>query len=260
MFVVDPDPDDPADVIGDEPVWHRAGRRPGGRLDHQRRLRALLGRLAGVGYIPTELAEDGADRFRDRDHRQPPPGAAAARAGARSRRHADAQLRARHFRQQWSDLHPASVEFGRGQSSRSVNESASSPGGASFHSRSAPLPQRRCCRAGDRGARGAARCIGLLPRSPVPHSRHSHRPGIPAACRRRAGVHPVPAGRARRLERGRVEPHCRRARRAWLRDRLSLGDPAALGIVDQRRPPGAADRQPRHRAHQRCRARWTSTR
>ena len=43
MFEVDVDPDDPADVIGDEPVWSTGdGERPRRRLDHQRRLRPLL--------------------------------------------------------------------------------------------------------------------------------------------------------------------------------------------------------------------------
>ncbi|MBA2756430.1 MAG: aminomethyl transferase family protein, partial [Chloroflexi bacterium] len=52
-FVVEPDPDDPADVIGDEPVWH-AGEvvgwiTSGGYLHHVKQSLAL-------GYVPTELA------------------------------------------------------------------------------------------------------------------------------------------------------------------------------------------------------------
>ena len=52
-FVVEPDPDDPADVIGDEPVWHD-GRvvgwiTSGGYLHHVKASLAL-------GYVPTELA------------------------------------------------------------------------------------------------------------------------------------------------------------------------------------------------------------
>jgi len=52
-FVVEPDPDDPADVIGDEPVWHDGKVvgwiTSGGYLHHVKQSLAL-------GYVPTELA------------------------------------------------------------------------------------------------------------------------------------------------------------------------------------------------------------
>jgi len=52
-FVVEPDPDDPADVIGDEPVWHEGKVvgwiTSGGYLHHVKQSLAL-------GYVPTELA------------------------------------------------------------------------------------------------------------------------------------------------------------------------------------------------------------
>jgi dimethylglycine dehydrogenase len=52
-FVVEPDPDDPADVIGDEPIWHDGAVvgwvTSGGFLHHVKASLAL-------GYVPTELA------------------------------------------------------------------------------------------------------------------------------------------------------------------------------------------------------------
>jgi dimethylglycine dehydrogenase len=51
--VVDPDPDDPADVIGDEPVWHDdqvVGWVTSGGYGHH--VKASL----ALGYVPTELA------------------------------------------------------------------------------------------------------------------------------------------------------------------------------------------------------------
>jgi dimethylglycine dehydrogenase len=59
-FEVDPDPDDPADVIGDEPIWHRSddGWRvvgwvtSGGYAHYSRRSLAL-------GYVESAVADDG---------------------------------------------------------------------------------------------------------------------------------------------------------------------------------------------------------
>jgi dimethylglycine dehydrogenase len=64
MFVVEPDPTSPADVIGDEPVWHTGpdGDRvvgwvtSGGYAHH-------CGASLAWGYIPTELAEPGTTGF-----------------------------------------------------------------------------------------------------------------------------------------------------------------------------------------------------
>jgi len=62
-FVVEPDPDDPADVIGDEPVWHDGevvGWITSGGYGHH--VRASI----ALGYVPTELASPdgpGGDRF-----------------------------------------------------------------------------------------------------------------------------------------------------------------------------------------------------
>ena len=59
-FVVDPEPDDPADVIGDEPVWHDGSVvgwiTSGGYGHHVKQSIAL-------GYIPTELVDAADDRF-----------------------------------------------------------------------------------------------------------------------------------------------------------------------------------------------------
>ncbi len=59
-FVVEPDPDDPADVIGDEPVWHRdeiVGWITSGGYGHH--VKASI----ALGYVPTALAEHDDGRF-----------------------------------------------------------------------------------------------------------------------------------------------------------------------------------------------------
>ncbi|MGZ4702146.1 MAG: glycine cleavage T C-terminal barrel domain-containing protein, partial [Ilumatobacteraceae bacterium] len=64
MFVVEPDPDSPADVIGDEPVWHCGpnGDRVVGWITS-----GGYAHYSGVslawGYIPTELAMPGTTGF-----------------------------------------------------------------------------------------------------------------------------------------------------------------------------------------------------
>ena len=98
-FVVDPDPDDPADVIGDEPIWHDdkvVGWITSGGYGHHVRESIAL------GYVPAELLRDvdrgvapaassdasdaGGGRFRDRDHRPEASRAAPARAACSTRR------------------------------------------------------------------------------------------------------------------------------------------------------------------------------
>jgi len=59
-MVVEPDPDDPADVIGDEPIWHDGavvGWVTSGGYAHYSKVSIAL------GYIPTELAVAGAGPF-----------------------------------------------------------------------------------------------------------------------------------------------------------------------------------------------------
>jgi dimethylglycine dehydrogenase len=59
-LVVDPDPDAPADVIGDEPIWHDGevvGWVTSGGFGH------FVGESIALGYIPTELVEAADDRF-----------------------------------------------------------------------------------------------------------------------------------------------------------------------------------------------------
>jgi dimethylglycine dehydrogenase len=54
-FVVDPQPDDPADVIGDEPVWHDGkvvGWVTSGGYGHH------VGKSIALGYVPAELLRD----------------------------------------------------------------------------------------------------------------------------------------------------------------------------------------------------------
>jgi dimethylglycine dehydrogenase len=53
-FVVEPDPDDPADVIGDEPIWHDGavvGWVTSGGYGHH------VQQSIALGYVPTELSE-----------------------------------------------------------------------------------------------------------------------------------------------------------------------------------------------------------
>jgi dimethylglycine dehydrogenase len=59
-FVVEPDPDDPADVIGDEPVWHGdevVGWITSGGYGHH------VGQSIALGYVPTALADADDGRF-----------------------------------------------------------------------------------------------------------------------------------------------------------------------------------------------------
>jgi dimethylglycine dehydrogenase len=58
MLVVEPDPDDPADVIGDEPIWHDdqvVGWVTSGGYGHS------AGASLALGYVPTALAAGTAD-------------------------------------------------------------------------------------------------------------------------------------------------------------------------------------------------------
>ena len=89
---VDPDPDEPADVIGDEPIWHDGsvvGWVTSGAYAHYSQ------RSLALGYVPSELAQPGR-RVRDRDHRPPPPRPAADRPGVRPHWGAHAGLAATH--------------------------------------------------------------------------------------------------------------------------------------------------------------------
>ena len=85
-------PGRPADVIGDEPVWHDdevVGWVTSGGYGHH------VGLSVALGYVPTALATpDGAggERLRDRDHRAPTTGAPPAATELRSGRHADAPV------------------------------------------------------------------------------------------------------------------------------------------------------------------------
>ena len=64
MFLIDPEPDAPADVIGDEPVWHCGpdGDRVVGWITSGGYAHYSQASLAW-GYIPTELAEPGTTGF-----------------------------------------------------------------------------------------------------------------------------------------------------------------------------------------------------
>ena len=88
-FVVEPDPDDPADVIGDEPVWHGdevVGWITSGGYGHH------VGQSIALGYVPTALAETRRRSVRDRDHRPTPARAHPARAAVRPERRPDARM------------------------------------------------------------------------------------------------------------------------------------------------------------------------
>ena len=94
MFEVDVDESEPADVIGDEPVWL-----VGGDGDDDRVVGWITsggyahycGPLAGVGLRPGRARRRVAG-LRDRDHRQAPPGAHPEGAGGRPRRTPNARL------------------------------------------------------------------------------------------------------------------------------------------------------------------------
>ena len=91
-FVVEPDPDEPADVIGDEPIWHDGavvGWVTSGAYGHH------VKESIALGYVPTALADarrPGRERLRDRDHRAAPAGPAPARAVVRPAGCADAPV------------------------------------------------------------------------------------------------------------------------------------------------------------------------
>ncbi len=79
-MVVEPHAEEPADVIGDEPIWHDGvvvGWVTSGAYAHH------SGVSLALGYIPVGLAAPGTGGLRDRDHRPPLPGPPAARAGPR---------------------------------------------------------------------------------------------------------------------------------------------------------------------------------
>jgi len=57
-MVVEPDPDAPADVIGDEPIWHEGsvvGWVTSGGYGHH------VGKSIALGYVPTTLAGETGD-------------------------------------------------------------------------------------------------------------------------------------------------------------------------------------------------------
>ena len=77
-MVVEPDPDDPADVIGDEPIWHHdevVGWVTSGGYGHH------VGLSIALGYVPDgpgDAGRSGRRGLRDRDHRPAPTGPAPA--------------------------------------------------------------------------------------------------------------------------------------------------------------------------------------
>ena len=91
---VDPDPDEPADVIGDEPIWHDGPRMARRRVGHVRRLRPPHRPLARPRLRPRRARPRGARDVRDRDHRPAAAGPPAHRAGVRPGGRADAGVTA----------------------------------------------------------------------------------------------------------------------------------------------------------------------
>ena len=91
-FVVEPDPDDPADVIGDEPIWHDGevvGWITSGGYGHHVRSRSRL------GYVPDgpgHAGRSGRQGLRDRDHRPAASSPAPARAAVRPAGSSDAAM------------------------------------------------------------------------------------------------------------------------------------------------------------------------
>ena len=258
-FVVEPDPDDPADVIGDEPVWHDGAVvgwiTSGGYGHHVKQSIAL-------GYVPTELATPdgpGGERFRDRDHRPPPAGPAAAGAAVRSRRACGC----------------ASDRSTGGSRPPSMAGGSSSTGG---RSRSSPATRSRsrCSAAGEAPGRGGTLCLAgdcgncLAEVDGVAYVRTCQtaaRPGLvgrarirPTGCRRCPSSGPRPPrrtplarrdrgrasrGRRRGHRRRRERPAARRPRRRSARARSSL----VLDAGDGRRGRWRSTPGPTRRPH-----------
>ena len=137
-LVVEPDPDDPADVIGDEPIWHGGAVvgwvTSGGYGHHVKQSIAL-------GYVPTALADAGRPgrrRLRDRDHRPAPAGPAPARAAVRPRGRPDAPV----------------TEAASAPTSRAPPDGSSSTGGRSRSRRATRWRSRSCAPARSPGAAG----------------------------------------------------------------------------------------------------------
>ena len=91
-FVVEPDPDDPADVIGDEPIWHDGRGRRLGDLGRVRAPRQAVDRARVRADRAGHAGRPGRGRVRDRDHRATAAGAAPAGAAVRPDRRADAPV------------------------------------------------------------------------------------------------------------------------------------------------------------------------
>ena len=185
-FVVEPDPDDPADVIGDEPVWHDGkvvGWITSGGYGHHVQAVDRAGLRADGAR---DAGRPGRRRFRDRDHRQPPAGAVAAGAAVRSRRAPGC----------------ASDRSTGGTRPPSMAGGSSSTGGRSRSSPATPSRSRcsaRGCRPGEAG-RSAWRATAATasPRSMGSPTcgRARRRPG--PACRSwriRPGLPPLPVVR-----------------------------------------------------------------
>ena len=151
---VDPDPDEPADVIGDEPIWHdgrrgRVGWVTSGAYAH------YSGRSLALGYVPAELAVRRRRGVRDRDHRPPPPGPPAHRAGVRPGRRADAGALSGPAR---PDVERRAAAARRGRRlprrARAGRRVAAPDGDAARRQRQRPRPPLRL--EGGSGRRGAA--------------------------------------------------------------------------------------------------------
>ena len=112
-FVVEPDPDDPADVIGDEPVWHDGkvvGWITSGGYGHHVKAVDRAGlRADGAG----DAGRPRRRRFRDRDHRPAAAGAAPARAAVRPVGRADARVTSGSDQMTTTASGPVAIRCGR---------------------------------------------------------------------------------------------------------------------------------------------------
>ena len=196
-MVVEPDPDAPADVIGDEPIWHDG---------------AVVGWVTSGGYGHTSAVDragvraggarhtgrPGRRRVRDRDHRPASPGPPPARAAVRSAGSPDAPVTE-------GDARPAagsSSTGGRSSSRRATRVAvAIVRGRRGSGPRRHALPRRRLRQLPRPGRRRSPTC-GRARRRRGPASssggiRAGGKPPLPVVDRR--DVTRTPAGRTSRF-------------------------------------------------------------
>ena len=239
-LVVEPDPDAPADVIGDEPIWHDGavvGWVTSGSYGHhveevdRARVRADGARHAG---------RPGRRRFRDRDHRAAPAGPAPARAAVRPRGPPDAPVS-----EVAAEALPASAAPAAGGSSstggRVAFEAGDSVAIAILRGGEVPGRGGTLCLAGDCG-----NCLAEVDGTAyVRTCQTAARPGLRVARHPAGAMPPLPVVAATDLDgdaapghgrapppRGRRRGHRRRVERARPRPPRRSGPGKSVRVLD----------------------------